>query len=283
MSLIDDLKKIAAKKNSSPEMRGLLENIQFMQGPKGETGPAPVKGKDYFTKKEIDEIIKYVQENVRPGPQGMMGPRGIGIPGIPGATPVLGQDYFTRSDQDKMLADVLSRIPKPKDNAVPKMEDIVNQAVDELKKKPIEFKDIKGTDRLIEFLKVGGFRGGGDTVVAGNNVTITVNQNGQKVIASTGSSVTGYIVVNSSSAVIVATATSGEVFYNLDTTPNNIALTLPTAVGNNAKFVIKKKDSSTNHITVSSVDLIDGGASFLIDAANYANTFYSDNFNWYVV
>lgn len=105
------------------------------------------------------------------GPMGPMGPQGIaGKDGIDGAigprgyagiTPVFGIDYWTNDHQIKMVTDVLSKIPTPKDGISPNVDDLIHKTVFELKKNPIEFKDIKGTEKLVEFLKLGGFRGGG--------------------------------------------------------------------------------------------------------------------------
>jgi len=254
----------------------ILSKMQVLKGDKGDKGDTPVKGTDYFTDKEIEAIISYVQSNVSNGKDGAVGPKGDkgdrGRDGIDGTSP----------DVSKIIKEVLSKIPKTKDGVSPDPEKIAAKVM-----KSISLPDTKSLvskDELVKFLQRGGFRGGGDTVVAGSNVVITINSDGQKVIASTGSGVSGYAVVNASSGPITATATSGEVFYNLDTTAGSITITLPTAVGNNAKFVIKKKDSSANTITVlSSGGNIDGSASFVISAYNWANTFYSDSFDWYVV
>lgn len=240
----------------------------------------PEKGEDYFTEDDIEEIVSRVRVIVKDGApgkdgrdgkdgeRGPEGPRGkigpMGPQGPAGQTP----------DIDTVVRAVLKVMPKPKDINI---EDIV---------KEIKLPDIKklvSKEELTAFLKRGGFRGGGDTIAEGNNITIVTDINGRKVISSTGG-VGGYAVVNSSSTPLTGTATTGEVFYNLDTSLNTIDITLPTAVGNNAKYVIKKNDSSANTIVVHSAGgTIDGGATFTISAANWANTFYSDNFNWYVV
>lgn len=145
---------------------GVLSRIQMLKGDKGEDGkdgktvvgpmgPAgkdgyiPVKGVDYFD-----------------GKDGARGPRGRDGESIQGPA---GKDG--------------------KDGLSPSMESILA----ELKKLPIAYKDIKDapdlTDlpKLIEFLKRGGFRGGGDTVAAGTGVTISVS-NGIKTINASGGS-----------------------------------------------------------------------------------------------
>ena len=82
-------------------------------------------------------------------------------------------------DQNKIVQEVLSKVPKPKDGVSPKTEDIIKAV---LNKMP----DTKGfitETKLAEFLRRGGFRGGGDTVVAGSNISIAINENGQKEIS----------------------------------------------------------------------------------------------------
>lgn len=119
------------------------------------------------------------QDSIIPGPKGEQG-----IPGIRAQSPVRLVDYWTKEDQTKIISETLKQIKVPKDGISPSVNEVVKQSVTELKKVPIDFKDIKGTEKLIEFLKLGGYRGGGDTIAAGANITITTNASGQKVIAS---------------------------------------------------------------------------------------------------
>ena len=139
-----------------------IEKIELQKGEDGRDGVdgyTPVKGKDYYTEAEINFIIQYIQSRVKDGEPGPAGTDGID--GRNGITPVRGVDYWTPKDQEKILQSVLGKIPKPKDGITPNTEEIVNSVVDQLKKKPIEFKDIKGTEELVRFLRSGGFRGGG--------------------------------------------------------------------------------------------------------------------------
>lgn len=157
-----ELQALIDKKNSSAALTELLKHVQMTKGDKGDTGEAgytPKKGKDYYTETEINSIISYIQSKVKDGARGEKGDQGI--PGKVGDTPIKGIHYWTDKDQERLLADALKIIPKPKDGVSPAVDDVVQQAVNELQKRPIEFKDIKGTEKLIEFLKLGGFRGGG--------------------------------------------------------------------------------------------------------------------------
>ena len=100
-----------------------------------------------------------------------------------GRTPVRYIDYWTTEDQNKIVQEVLSKVPKPKDGVSPKTEDIIKAVLKEIK-----MPDTKGfitETKLAEFLRRGGFRGGGDTIVAGSNISIAINENGQKEISAT--------------------------------------------------------------------------------------------------
>lgn len=83
----------------------LAQNFfKMLRGPKGKDGYSPVKGKDYYTKEEIAEVVKEIQDSIR-----------IPEDGLDGYTPVRGEDYFTDEDISSMVDDVFSRIPTPKD------------------------------------------------------------------------------------------------------------------------------------------------------------------------
>lgn len=152
------------------------------RGPKGDTGGkgdnTPRKGIDYFTPGEIREIAKAIYEQV-PTPKD-------GVDGIDAKTPVRGSDYWTEQDKLQVIQDVLTRIRKPKDgrDAVITTE-LIQKAIESLpdNKKLITKDEIEGLKQTIRVLSHQvGMRGGGDTVVAGTNVTISINASGNKVI-----------------------------------------------------------------------------------------------------
>lgn len=177
----EKLKKLNELKNPSIQSTHMIldriNSLRGEQGIQGKEGYTPVKGIDYFTQKEIGNFVVHIQSLIRPGPQGEMGIQGLR--GIPGETPIRGIDYWTTKDQEKIISDVISKIPKPKDGITPDINLIIQRVSEEYKKNPIEFKDIKGTEKLVEFLKMGGFRGGGGIsnitglINAGTNVTLT--------------------------------------------------------------------------------------------------------------
>lgn len=102
-----------------------------------------------------------------PGPEGKQGPRGL-----------KGEDGKS-VDIDDVVKEVLKKLPKVKET---KPEDVLKLVL-----KEINIPDTKGfisKTELTEFLRRGGFRGGGDTVSAGDGISIEINNNGQKVISS---------------------------------------------------------------------------------------------------
>ena len=140
---------------------------------KGDPGYTPVKGKDYFTAQEIQEIISFIQSNVKDGYTPIKGVdyndgytpiKGKdytdGKKGDAGDTPLLGVDYWTKEDKKKIEEYVLAMIEKKTPTTA--------QIISKLPKAPkVKYSDIEGAPdvsdlpKLIEFLKRGGFRGGG--------------------------------------------------------------------------------------------------------------------------
>lgn len=90
-------------------------------------------------------------------------------------------------------------------------------------------------------------------------VVVNPTATGLQFVTSAPSQV-AYSVVNTA-VDYSPTDTAGEVMINVDATAGNKTITLPTAVGNNALFNIKKIDSSAN--TVSVVGPIDGATQII--------------------
>lgn len=133
------------------------------------------------------------------GERGFLGPEGRpgkdGKDGKDGFAPVKGKDYLTKGDEDLLVLRVLSRIKTPKDGETPIVDydKIIEEAVEKLKAdKKLDWRDIGGLENELSSYrnqlarKQAGQHGGGDTVVAGTNVTITALPNGTKEISATG-------------------------------------------------------------------------------------------------
>lgn len=142
------------------------------------------------TAKLANEQLSRIHQLPR-GPQGIQGPRGV-----PGPA---GKDGYSPSIEEITGAVMrLVRIPKDgKDGKDADEEKIVKMVVKELKKQKIPLKeDFEGMRSEISsyrhqlagkhYGKDTWARGGGDTVIAGTNVTIVPNENGQKVISANG-------------------------------------------------------------------------------------------------
>lgn len=94
--------------------------------------------------------------------------------------------------------------------------------------------------------------------------------------------------IDYTTTTITANATlsdiSGLVTVLCDCTSGNITISLPTAVGNQAAFNIKKIDSSTNTVTIDpdSSETIDGAATVTIYDDDDFVQVQSDNSNWVI-
>lgn len=140
--------------------------VKGEKGEKGDTGPKGEKG-----------------DKGERGPQGIPGPKGAngrdGKPGRDGVDGLAGKD-----GKDGING---------KDADIQTVIDTVLQQLSDGKR--LKVTHIDGLDKslrsLTQHLKLGGFRGGGDSVLAGTNVSIT-ETNGIKTINATGGSATIY-------------------------------------------------------------------------------------------
>ncbi len=90
---------------------------------------------------------------------------------------------------------------------------------------------------------------------------------------------------NTNSASASLTAVDGINVQLVNATSGAVTITLPTAVNNNASFIIKKTDSSANVVTIdgASSETIDGDLTYkLNDQYNYVEI-VSNGTNWVVV
>lgn len=110
--------------------------------------------------------------------------------------PIPGQDAFV--DENALVKKILFKIPKAEPVKLKSVDhqvivDKIFEILDSGKKK-LSLKHIGDfTDGLEQTIRpmrslMAGFRGGGDVVTAGSNITITTNSDGKKVITSTGGS-----------------------------------------------------------------------------------------------
>lgn len=157
------------------------------RGPKGDKGErgdnTPRKGTDYFTPGEIRDFAAAIEARIQVPKDGK--------DGADGATPVRGKDYWNEQDRLAVIKDVLTLIRAPKDGKDAVLtEGMILAAIQSLPedKRPLTKADIEGYRQTISALSHQvGMRGGGDTIKAGTNVTVTTDSNGNKVISASGS------------------------------------------------------------------------------------------------
>lgn len=151
-------------------------------------------------KAEVEKAVSHAL-TVKIGPrglQGLQGPRGPQGESIQGPQGEKGEKGDRGDDGESpeidiqsIAQEVLQRIKAPKDgkDAVIDIEEITESVHKAFtSKKKLKPTDLDGWEQTIAPIRslAAGFRGGGDTVTAGTNVTITTNANGQKVISSSG-------------------------------------------------------------------------------------------------
>ena len=81
-----------------------------------------------------------------------------------------------------------------------------------------------------------------------------------------------------------AVATSGEVVILGNTAGGAFSVNLPTAVGNTAKYNIKKiAGSAALTVDANSTETIDGGLTAILNVVSASITLVSDNANWFII
>jgi hypothetical protein len=162
--------KLAMLRNPNAVQGDLIERLyKMIENGRGEKGDTPVKYVDYYTPAEVKEIIDYVMSQVRdgaPGEKGETGAPGKSIKGNDGETPIRGVHYMTDEDI-ALLAKKAAKLVKVTPVTIPtakEVHDMVITTIDPEARYDSKFTEL---DKLVEFLKRGGFRGGGSTSTGG--------------------------------------------------------------------------------------------------------------------
>lgn len=146
-----------------------------IQGPKGEKGE---KGEDGYSP-SIQDITNQVLSKIELPKNGKDGKDGF--------VPIKGIDYLTENDIAFLKQEVLKSLPVQKQND----EDFLHLFTKKGKK--LSIKHIDGLEQTISAfsnqLGRGYLHGGGDTVKAGTNITLTSNSDGTKTITAGGGTV----------------------------------------------------------------------------------------------
>lgn len=137
-------------------------------------------------------------KNLPPGKKGDPGRDARGLPGQKGKdgqTPIKGVDYWTKQDEEYLIVKILQHIRQPKDgqDAVVDIPALVKAVIEEIRSgQSLAVGDIKGLRPEIDSyrnqlaMKQAGQHGGGTTVSAGTNITLTPLSNGTTRIDAAG-------------------------------------------------------------------------------------------------
>ena len=190
----------------------------------------------------------------------------------------------------EIVDEVIKQIPKNKPSLKIIQESIdidqvVEKVEEKLNEKPFEISKINGLSGRLDNItrdiaRKTGYSGGGDTVAAGTNVTITTNSAGAKVINATGGGGGGgltqvYVAISGATAAGSTAAT----WYTYDST-GTVTLTLPTAVGNTSLYSCRCV-SGVLTVATTGGQTINGSTAEIYPLA--ALTIQSNGTNWIII
>jgi hypothetical protein len=218
---------------------------------KGKDGSTPIKGVDYFTDEEIQNLVELIKEAVTPilgvdyfteeDEQALIekvkasieAPKN-GKPGKNGKTPKKGEDYFTEDDI-KTIAEVvvdlvLEQLPEPK---LPNGKELLKILRKLPKENGLQIKDVYGLQKALEAVATAA----GSRRVGGGGSS----QSGGSVVP---------VIINVTDPIYNISQVEGEIHLLCDSTLNAITLNFPTAISNTAKYIISRLNAGGNLITL---------------------------------
>lgn len=283
---------------------------------KGNDGYTPVKGKDYFTEREIaeirrdiqamlrvpkdgkdavvdyDKILRYTYAKVAEHVAAIPRPKGIkGDKGDKGETPVL--------DLDDMVRRVITQLPKQKDNKFvidrKQIEDLIDARVKTAPQQIVRLGASVASIRALTDVNLDGLAqdaqgnyilGGGTAsnitglISAGTNVTVTGTGTlaDPYVISASGTGGSGITrsINNITGNTTADAAASTDYEYNCTGT---VVLTLPTAVGNTNLYTITRVSGDVS-IACTGGQTIQGSSTAALTINGMSLTVSSNGTNW---
>lgn len=154
----------------------------------------------------------------------------------------------------------------------------------------VTVKAVGGQVRVVSNGNVVAGIGSGNDIILNDGMVVSLVASATSAIevvyaGATDTTVNGNYTVLSKTSAYTGVATSGKVIIKCDASGGAFTITLPTAVGSTAEYVVKKIDSSTNFVTVAttSSQTIDGGTTAVIKKQYEAVDMISDNANWNII
>lgn len=203
------------------QLPALIENAhaELARAKEVQKGDQGEKGESVYTPEDLEPHIQRVAQMVfdrMPMPEDGKD----GKDGMPGAKPVFGKDYMTQAHQAQIVQQVAERFRQPEDGKTPDIDhtaiasDVIAQIVSGklLKAGHIDGLEQTMTSYRSQLARGDGYvHGGGDTVKAGTNVTLTRNPDGTTSINATGgggggTAVYGEVVTGSGTSWTLANA-----------------------------------------------------------------------------
>ena len=255
-------------KDTEDKVEQLIQDVEEIKSIVPEPGYTPIKGKDYYTEEEQNQLIKYVQDRIKIPKDGKDGSDGKdGKSGNDGKDAVI--------DYKKIIKDILKEIPKPTKEKPLDIEELTKQIQDKLPR-------VNYREEIGKILETPGFRmllhGGGlsDAPIDGkkygrkdglwDEITSTGGGQVNTVSAGTGISVNSTDPAN---PVVSNTAPDQTVSISAGTHITSITGTYPN-------FTINAETQSGGDMVLASVQTNSGAKTFLDGTfllRNVADTF----------
>jgi len=251
---LQSIEKMEGPQGPQGEPGESIVGPQGERGPQGPIGPQGAKGEDGRDGKDGNKGDKGDR-----GPEGKPGRNGVdGIDGTDGL-PATPEEVIKAIQKEGLDAKYIKNIP------------VVTRQLPSVSLFPS-----RGGSKTLEV------PGAGQDIrkIVFSGATVSRIGDGVAQVASTSG-----VGVTTTTSTASPTDTTGFVVLLCDCTGGNVTVNLPTAVGNIARFTVKKVDSSANTVTIdgSGTETIDGGTTATLKYQYESVDLVSDNSAWLVI